>query len=123
MGGTIMDMRVATRAYAGLDALGPQDYVDILTALKAIRSMERLPGRRMAVANDQFDVHFYEPPRSGKVIVIVGYPDAPRVVTFAGLWPDPGDKLPLVERIASEAASAVGIINPRIFVPGLGERP
>jgi hypothetical protein len=111
-----MEIRVSPRAYGDLGALGPEEYVNVRIAIDAIRSIGQRGGRRIAVVDDRIDFHVFEPPRGRKVIVMVFDPASPEVGDFAGLWPDPGADKRLIQRIASEAASAVGLNNARVYV-------
>ena len=117
-----MKLRPTDRAYGDLEAVikRPRDYANVSAAVKAIGGVGPPPGGKpIAVVNDQYDVYTYEPPGTGStVIVLIWDPDDPGTAVFAGLWPDPDGSRRATKRVAAEAASAAGVVDPRVFVSG-----
>ncbi len=113
-----MNLRITDRAWADIEALSPEEYENIVSAVKVIRSMTFLPGKPVAVVNDQYDIYLYEPPKGDRMIVCMSDPSMPHIGAFAGLWRHPGVSRAALKRMALEAAHAAGIEVPRIFIPG-----
>lgn len=117
-----MDLRITDRAKSDVDAAlarnvkGYVEICNVVAALRmALRAKGKLPGERFAVLNDQYDVYAYEVPGTSESMILVCDPAAPQIVDFARLMP--GDRSYRVKNgMASEAASALGLINPRIDV-------
>jgi hypothetical protein len=68
------------------------------------------------VVNDQYDVYGYEAPGTDKLMIFVCDPATPQIAVFAALWSDGDFSLRAEQRMAAEAASALGLISPQIFV-------
>jgi hypothetical protein len=114
--GVEVNVRFMPRARADAAARSAKEYVEIATVVAALRSAQKLPGERFAVVDDRWDIYVCDVPGTKLVMIIVCDPATPQDVVVARLWPD-GNFTPRVkETMAREAAAALGLINPQIFV-------
>jgi hypothetical protein len=113
-----VDLRVTDRAKADVSAAlarNVREYIEICNVANALRAAGKLAGEPFAVVNDQYDVHAYEVPGASELMILICDPATPQIVAFARLMSGDFSRRAKT-RMASEAASALGLINPQIDV-------